>query len=92
MDRKAAEIAIIQGREFDIMFRSKGFQQILLPRLKQFLIDADKKCHDFKLRNDYGKYAVVEYNTLKKVMDLFDNIYKEMDRGLEYCRNHNINV
>jgi len=83
---------ITAGREFATTLNSPGFQQILMPRLKALLEKADKDCHNFRLREDRGKYAIVKYNTIKDIMKLFDDIVTDMERALDYCEKHNIKI
>ena len=90
MHKKDMLEKIAIGREFSHTYRSRGFQEILMPRIKAMLEKADKECHDFRLREDRGKYAIVKYNTIKKVMDLFDEIISDMEDAIEYCDDHNI--
>lgn len=92
MDRQLALELITRGREFHTAYRTDGFQRIYLGHLQSMLQAADKKCHDFKLREDRGKYAIVEYNTIKKIIDLGDQIIKDMENALDYCEKHNIKI
>jgi hypothetical protein len=92
MDRKQAELQVMRGREFYHTYTTKGFQEIFIPRLKILLEKADQKCHDLKLRADYGKAAIVEYNTLARIFKLFEDIQKDAEQGREYLRSKGINI
>jgi hypothetical protein len=92
MHKEDAIEKIRMGQVFYSTFKSEGFQQIFLGHLKAMLEKADKECHDFRLREDRGKYAIVKYNTLKKVIDLGDEIIRDMEDALDYCEDHNIKI
>lgn len=83
---------ITTGREFHTTYQTGGFQRVLLPMLQAMLDKADKDCHDFKKREDHGKWAIVKYNTIKDIMKMFDEILKDMEMALDYCNKHNIKL
>lgn len=85
MNTEEAKILINEGLLFENTYMSKGFQEILLPRLNLLLEQTDKRCHDVKIREDLGKRAVYEHAMILKVMKIFADIKKDMQRGIDYC-------
>lgn len=92
MNEKELFEKIALGREFQITYGTTGFQKVYLGHLKAMLESADKKCHDFKLREDRGKYAIVEYNTIQKIMNISKDIIQDFENAINYCEIHNIEI
>lgn len=90
LNEEDARDKITTGSLIKRMVNSTGYIEVYKPFLMKLLNDADAKCHDFKLREDRGKYAVVEYNTIKKVLAICDEHIENMKSAMEYCRDNNI--
>jgi len=92
VDAQDAKEKIGLGRLIQGLEHNQGYSKLFKPFLMDLLEKADAKCHDYKIRADRGKEAVVEYNTVKVVMDFCDGIIENMKVAEEYCKDNDIQV
>ena len=92
VDTQDAQDKISIGRLTQGLVSNQGYQKLLKPFLADLLKKADDKCHDYKIRADRGKDAVVEYCTIKVIMDFISENIENMEHAIEYCRENNINI
>jgi len=90
VDAQDAREKLAKGRLIKGLMGSKGYVDLLKPFLLSSLEKADKKCHDIKLREDRGKHAIVEYNTIKNIVDFLQEHIENMEHSAEYLKDHNI--
>jgi len=83
---------IQEGQLIQAMMNTKGYTKVFKKILMSMLQDADKKCHDFRLREDRGKYAIVRYNTIEEIVSICDVYIENMVNALQYCKDNDIAI
>ena len=81
---------IALGRMVHLLQNNEGYTKLFKPILIQMLEDADAECHDYTVRVDRGKEAVVKYNTVKAILDICTDGLENMKEAMEYCRKNDI--
>ncbi len=92
LDEQDARDKVGKGRLIQGLHANQGYKQLLKPFLAKMLEAADKKCHDIKLREDRGKYAIAEYNAVKSIVDFLCENVDNMKSSLEYLKEQNIDI
>ncbi len=92
IDEQDAREKVTKGRLIQGLHANQGYKQLLKPFLADALEKADKKCHDIKLREDRGKYAIAEYNAIKNILNFLDENIENMKSSVEYLKDNNISI
>ena len=90
VDEQDAREKVGLGRLIQGMHHNQGYTKLFHPFLLDLLDKADTKCHDYKIRTDRGMEAVVEYNTIKVILDFCGDIIENMKNAQEYLDDNNI--
>lgn len=80
------------GRLFQGLQHNECYKQLFKPYLDRMLEEADRKCHDYKIRADRGREAVIEYNTIKQILNFVVDGLENMKHATDYCKDNNISL
>jgi len=90
VDEQDAREKIEKGRLIQGLKDNQGYKKLLQPFLFDIFKKADKKCHDIKLREDRGKYAIAEYCVIESIMKFLNEHIENMGYSVEYFKDNNI--
>ena len=91
INEQDAREMIQQGHQIQVMMGTLGYTKVFKTILDGMLHDADKGCHNFKLREDRGKYAVIRYNTIEEILSICDTYIENMEGAIQYLKEEGIN-
>lgn len=90
MNEKICRKKVNDGYKLEHTLNTEGYTEVLLPRIKALLAEADRKCHPTSstFKEDVLKYHVGVYNGVKSVMDEIELIIHEKNNSIKYLNDN----
>lgn len=83
---------VSRGQLVDDTKFTKGWNEILLPKLRDELRLALDKVFTKRISDDTAKERIAYYNGLKRIFDILDLIEKDKKLGIAYFDKHGHNI